>query len=139
MFLWLILTLTISAAAFAGEREGLQRYYNETARAVKEASDPAQKREILTTSLDRMGSALDALEKTPLLSAEDRAGIARYRAALREKQDELAGTNAFERVSDSDLNAFSVYMVQDMEQAGEYITISLVGALLILILIILLV
>ena len=77
---------------------------------------------------------------SPLISQEDRAGIDRFKATLQEKQDELAGLKGFERVPDAQLNAFSDYVVQDMEQAADRtITISLVTALLIVILIILLV
>ena len=49
------------------------------------------------------------------------------------------GSNGYERVSDAQLNAFSDYVVQNMEQADKTITISLVTALLIVIIIILLV
>ncbi len=49
------------------------------------------------------------------------------------------GSNGYERVADAQLNAFSDYVVQDMEQADKSITISLVAALLIVIIIILLV
>jgi hypothetical protein len=43
------------------------------------------------------------------------------------------------RVPDEQLNAFSDYVVQDMEQADQIITISLVTLLLIVILIVLMV
>jgi hypothetical protein len=52
---------------------------------------------------------------------------------------ELAGSSGYERVSDKDLNAFSDYVVQDMEQAAEMVTISLVALLLIIILVVLIV
>jgi hypothetical protein len=58
---------------------------------------------------------------------------------VQDKQDELAGINGYEKVSDSQLNNFSNYVVQSMEQADTTITISLVAALLIVILIVLLV
>ncbi|MCB0287262.1 MAG: hypothetical protein KDE57_11445, partial [Calditrichaeota bacterium] len=61
------------------------------------------------------------------------------KATLQDKQDELMGNNGYERVSDAQLNAFSDYVVQDMEQADKTISISLVSALLIVIIIILLV
>ncbi len=67
-----------------------------------------------------------------------RIGIDRFKAALQEKQDELAGSNGYVRVSDEQLNAFSDYVVQDMEQADQMITISVVTLLLIIILVVLL-
>ena len=86
-----------------------------------------------------MSKALDKVQKSPLISKEDREGIDQFKATLKENQDELAGSNGFERVPDAQLNAFSDYVVQNMEQADKTITISLVTALLIVIIIILLV
>jgi len=74
-----------------------------------------------------------------LISKEDVEGIDRLKATLQEKQYELAGTNGYVRVPDEQLNAFSDYVVQDMEQADATITISVVAALLIIIIIILVV
>jgi len=73
------------------------------------------------------------------MSANDLAGIHQLRIALQEKQDELAGHNGYVRVSDERLNAFSDYVVQDMEQADQVITISLITLLLVLILVVLLI
>jgi hypothetical protein len=84
-----------------------------------------------------MSKALDMVQSSPLISKDDRVGIDRLKATLQEKQDELAGLNGYERVSDVQLNAFSDFVVQDMEQADRTITISLVAALLIVIIIIL--
>jgi hypothetical protein len=86
-----------------------------------------------------MAKALDKVQSSALISKDDRVGIDRFKATLREKQDELAGSNGYVRVSDEQLNAFSDYVVQDMEQAAEMITISVVTLLLIIILIVLLV
>lgn len=133
----MILSLALSVSGVAGGKEDLQKYFNETARKVKEAADPAQKREILSESFQTMTKALDAAESAPLLADGDRAGLGQYKAALQEKQDELAGRNGFDRVADGQLNAFSEYVVQDMEQADQNISISLVSALLILILLVL--
>ena len=84
-----------------------------------------------------MSTALDKISNSSLVSESDRAGIDRTRASLKEKKDELAGTNGFTRVPDARLNAFSDYVVQDMEQADRTITIGVVTALLIVIIIIL--
>ena len=86
-----------------------------------------------------MSKALDRVESSGLISQEDRTGIDRFKAAIQEKQDEFAGRNGYERVSDSQLNAFSDYVVQDMEQAEKTVTIGVVTALLIVIIIILIV
>lgn len=131
------MTFVLFSLGNAGGKDDLQKYFNETSRKVKETNDPSQKREILNESFNTMSKALDVLENSQLMSNEERTGISRYKAALHDKQDELAGRNGYERVSDGQLNAFSDYAVQDMEQAEQYITISLVAALLIIIILIL--
>jgi hypothetical protein len=121
----------------AGQKNGIQNYFNDTASKVKATDDAVQKREILNRSLQTMSKALDQVENSGLISQEDRPGVNRFKAALQEKQDELSGSNGFERVSDAQLNIFSDFVVQDMEQAEQTITISVVTALLIVILILL--
>jgi hypothetical protein len=122
----------------AGENDQIHKYFNDTASKVQATADPEQKREILNESFQRMSTALDRVQSSPLISKEDRAGIEHFKAALQDKQDELLGNNGYERVNDAQLNAYSVYVVQSMEQAERTITISLVAALLIVIILILL-
>jgi ABC-type transporter Mla subunit MlaD len=121
----------------AAGKDDIQKYFNDTAGKVKAAAEPSQKREILNESLQTMSRALDRVQSSRLISEDDRAGLNQFTAALHEKQDELTGSNGYERVSDAQLNAFSDYVVQDMEQADKTITISLVAALLIVIIVIL--
>ncbi|MCB0262678.1 MAG: hypothetical protein KDH95_15005 [Calditrichaeota bacterium] len=135
----MLMTFAFVQTGLAGGEEKIQKYFNQTASEVKAATEPAQKREILNNSLQTMSKALDKVERTGLVSKEDRAEIDRLKATLQDKQDELMGNNGYERVSDAQLNAFSDYVVQDMEQADKTISISLVSALLIVIIIILLV
>ena len=71
------------------------------------------------------------------MSKGDRAGIDRLKVTLQERQNELVGTKGYDRVPDEQLNAFSDFVVQDMEQASRTITISLVTLLLIIIIVIL--
>lgn len=136
---YLAMSILLVSSVSAGSKEDLQKYFNDASRKVKETTDPSQKREILHKSFETMSVALDAVGKLPLVTDDERAGIDRYKTTLKEKQDELAGLNGYERVPDAQLNAFSDYVVQDMEQADQYITISLVAALLILILLVLII
>jgi hypothetical protein len=122
----------------AGGKEQLQKYFNDVAIKVKATDNASEKREILNGSFNTMSKALDRIESSGLISKDDRVGIDRFKATLQEKQDELAGSNGYVRVSDEQLNAFSNYVVQDMEQADQYITISVVVLLLIIIILILL-
>jgi hypothetical protein len=125
---------------FAGTVLGqgnVQKYFNDAACKVKATTDPSQKREILNNEFRNMSKALGMVQSSPLVSKTDRAGLDRLNASLQEKQDELAGANGYARVADDQLNAFSDYVVQDMEQAAQTITIGVVTALLIVIIIIL--
>ncbi|MBN2426304.1 MAG: hypothetical protein JXB44_14865 [Calditrichaceae bacterium] len=134
----IIMMFVMVQAGNAGGKEDIQKYFNDTASKVKATDDPVQKREILNKSFSTMSKALDRVESSGLISEEDRAGIKHFRTTLQEKQDELTGINGYERVPDAQLNAFSNYIVQSMEQAAQTITISLVAALLIVIVLILL-
>ena len=137
VFAIIVMMFVLVQAGNAGGKDDIQKYFNDTACKVKATTDPAQKRAILNKSLQTMSKALDKVQSMPLISKEDRAGIDRLNAALQEKQDELTGNNGYERVSDAQLNAFSDYVVQDMEQAERTVTISLVTLLLIIIIVIL--
>ena len=116
----------------------LQKYFSDAAKKVKATENASEKRIILNESFQTMSKALDKVQSLALISENDRVGIERLKATLREKQDELAGLNGFARVSDEQLNTFSDYVVQDTEQAEVVLTISLVTLLLIIIIIILL-
>ena len=134
-----IILFVVFYAGIAFGQDVLQKYLNETSLKVKATTDPSQKREILNESFEKMSKALDKVQSSPLVSKEDRAGINLLKASLQEKLDELAGLNGYERVSDEQLDSFSDYVVQDMEQADRTVTISLVTLLLIIIIVILLV
>jgi hypothetical protein len=134
-----IMMFVLFQAGNAVGADDIQKYFNDTASKVKVTEDPAQKREILNKSFEKMSKALDKVQSSPLISKEDQAGIAVLKSTLQENQDELTGLNGYERVSDEQLDAFSDYVVQNMEQAGQTITISLVAALLIIIILILVV
>jgi hypothetical protein len=139
VFGFIVMMFVFAQAVNAQGTDDISKYFNETAVKVAETEDPAQKRDILSNSFETMSKALDGIERSGLIRKDDLAGLDLFRAALQEKQDELAGNNGFAPVPDGQLNAFANYVVQDMEQAAQTITISLVAALLILIVIILLV
>ena len=133
----IVMMCVLALPAFAGGKGELQGYFNDAATKAKAAANASEKRQILNESFHTMATALDIVKSLPLVSNDDVAGIDRLKATLQEKQDELAGSNGYARVPDEQLNAFSDYVVQDMEQADQVITISLVTLLLIVILIVL--
>ena len=135
----IIMMCVLALTAYAGGKGELQKYFSNTAHKVKATEQPSEKRAILNNSFQTMSKALDMVQRSPSISKEDGVRIELVKATLQEKQDELAGVNGYMRVPDAQLNAFSDYVVQDMEQADQVITISLVTLLLIVILIVLLV
>lgn len=135
----IVMMFVLALPANAGGKGELQKYFSDAANKVKATDNPSEKRRILDEAFQTMSEALDMVQSSPSISKEDGVGIDRFKATLQEKQNELAGSNGYVRVSDEQLNAFSDYVVQDMEQADQIITISLVTLLLIIILIVLLV
>jgi len=132
-----VVLFVMACAGTARGQDKLQNYFSEVACKVKSTDDPAQKREILDASFEKMSKALDAVQNSPLVPDDDKAGIDQVKALLKDKQEELAGVNGYERVPDLQLNAFADYVVQDMEQASQSVTISIVTLLLIIIIVIL--
>jgi hypothetical protein len=135
----IVMMFLLALPLHAGGKGELQKYFSDAANKVKATGNPTEKRTILNESFQTMSKALDMVQSSPSVSKDDIVGIDRVKAALQEKQDELAGSNGYVRVSDENLNAFSDYVVQDMEQADQLITISLVTLILIIILIVLIV
>jgi hypothetical protein len=133
----IIMMAVLSCAGVAMGQDRVHNYFNDTALKVRATNSPVQKREILSKSLSDMTRVIDTARSSPLTSEQDDITLDRVRAALQDKSDELAGVNGFDRVPDDQLNAFSAYVVQDMEQARETITLSVVTALLIVIIILL--
>lgn len=132
-----VIMFVMAFAEIAQGQDNLQKYFSDIASKVKATTDLSQKRTILDKSFDKMSKALNTVQSSPLISKDDRAGIDRFKVIVQEKQDELAGLNGYERVPDAQLNAFSDYVVQDMEQATQTVSISLVALLLIIIIVIL--
>jgi hypothetical protein len=133
-FGFILMMFVLSLPSFAGGKEELQKYFSNAAKKVKATEDAVEKREILNESFQGMFKALNKVQNSGLVSKDESDGIDRFKSALQEKQDELAGNNGYERVSDSQLDDFSNYVVQDMEQAS--ITISLIAVVLIVLILI---
>jgi hypothetical protein len=135
----IVILSVLALPVLAGGKGDLQKYFSDAANRAKATANPAEKRDILNESFNTMFRALDIVQSLPFIPKDDSIGIARFKATLKEKQDELAGRNGYVRVADTQLNAFSNYVVQDMEQADEVITISLVTLVIIVLIVLLLV
>lgn len=110
----------------------LKDYFSGVALQVKKQNDPAQKREILNRSFEKVFKAADTIERMPAFSASDLQVVTELRSQAREKFDELNGLTGYQRINDAQLDHFADYIVQDMEQAKQ-ITIVTTTAVLIVI------
>jgi Mg2+ and Co2+ transporter CorA len=136
-FISVIVMFVLVIPVNAGGKGELQKHFSDVANKVKATENAAEKRAILENSFKDMSEALDKVQGSFLVSKEDQAGIDGLKSILKENQDELSGINGYERVPDSQLNNFSNYVVQNMAQADQMITISLVAALLIILILVL--
>jgi hypothetical protein len=137
-FLSVLLMFVLVIPVSAGGKGELQKHFNNVANKVKATENPEEKRMILENSFKDLSEALNTVQSSFLVSKADKDGIENLKITLKENQDELAGTNGYDRVPDAQLNNFSNYVVQNMEQADETITISVVALVLIILLVVLL-
>lgn len=141
----LLLAFIFSQTAFAGSGESskvqdkFKQYFNSISVKVKEAANPAEKREILNKSFEKFNSALTNVINMRGIPAGDVKGLNSLKASINDKYNELNGLDGYTKVQDNQLNNFADYVTQDMEQADQWVTISVTTLLLIVILVLLLV
>jgi hypothetical protein len=116
----------------------LKEYINEITLKIRQTEDPVEKRAILNEALEKVIGSLDALEHSRYVSRKNREALAELKAGLEKKYDELNGLNGFQRVGDAEMDSFALYVLQDLEQARNYITMSLGIFILILVIILIL-
>lgn len=135
----LLLMMQVSAYAQAGNiSETLKKHFNQTVLQVEEAESVDEKRVILNRSFDKMIKAIGRIESAGNFTEEESASLAAYKSNITLKSDQLNGLNGFDEVLDEDLDDFSDYSQQDMEQANRTITIGLTTALLVVLILLLL-
>ena len=115
----------------------LKVYMNDITLKVKSTDDPEQKRAVLNETLLKIVDAIETVEELPTITERERPLIAQFKGDIQDKYDELNGLKGFERVADEDLDTFTDYVMQDLEQARNYITLGLGAFILIILLIIL--
>jgi len=94
----------LALPAYGGGKGQLQKYFSDAAARVKATDSPSEKRHFLDESFRTMSKALDLVQGSSLMSAEDGVAARRVRERLQEQQDELAGSNGYTRVTDAQLN-----------------------------------
>lgn len=129
---------SMAVAQTATITETFKSHFNETVQQVHQADSEDEKRMILNESFSKMITAIDRIESQANLSEDQIAQLHTYKLGIVEKQNELNGLDGFEEVLDEDLDDFSNFSQQFIEQANRTITIGLTTALLILIILLLL-
>jgi hypothetical protein len=134
----LILVCAFVQLATAHDRSEIHKRLAEVAQHVKQVKDPAAKRALLDDTFRQLTDVLNSASQGPLATAADQAALKLLARNVQEKRDELNGKNGFQLVDDSRLNNFADYSIQDLEQADQWVTISVTTLILIVLLVLLL-
>ncbi len=135
----MLMALPVLAQNGAAKVENkLKDYFSGVALQVKLQNDPAQKREILNRSFEKVFKAADGIERMPAFSPSDLQLVAELRSRTQDKFDELNGLNNYQPVSDAQLDHFADYVVQDTEQAAKTVVITTTTVIIIILLVLLL-
>jgi len=118
--------------------ETFKKHFNKTVQQVEETESADQKRMLLNESFAKMLEAVDRIESRANLSKDEIAQLNSFENGILEKKNELNGSDGFDKVADEDLDDFSEYSQDFMEQADKTLTIGLTTALLIVIILLLL-
>lgn len=136
-----LLICAIQTASFAQTTnitETFKKHFNETVQEVHDTEDADEKRAILNASFNKLIVAIDRIESRASLTEDESAMLASYKLGLTEKVNELNGLGGFDEVMDEDLDDFSNFSQDFIEQANRTITIGVTTALLILIILLIL-
>lgn len=137
------LFLTQSAVAVSGPSDPdkalnlFKKYLNNMVQRVEKVEDPAEKREVLNSSLDKLISVFETVQGIGFISQKDKKAIELLKADFIDKRNELNGLDGYQQVADNKLNNFANYVQQDIEQSDR-ITITISATLLVIILVLLL-
>jgi hypothetical protein len=129
---------SLAVAQSTNITETFKKHFNETVQQVQQTENADEKRTILNESFTKMIDALDRIESRANLSEDEIAQLQSFKNGIEEKQNELNGLDGFDEIMDEDLDDFSNFSQDFMEQANRTVTIGVSTALLILIILILL-
>ena len=118
--------------------ETFKKHFNETVQEVQQTESADEKRMILNESFSKMIVAIDRIESRANLFEDEIAQLQSYKLGIVEKQNELNGLDGFDEIVDEDLDNFSSFSQDFIEQANRTVTIGVTTALLILIILLLL-
>ncbi len=129
---------SVAVAQSTSMTETFKKHFNETVEEVHQTESADEKRAILNESFTKMITALDRIESKANLTEDEIAQLVSFRNDISEKQSELNGQDGFEDVLDEDLDDFSSFSQDFVEQADRTLTIGITSVLLILIILLLL-
>ena len=135
-----VLLCAIQTTTFAQSvniTETFKKHFNETVQEVHGAENADEKRVVLNESFDKMIIAIDRIESQASLTDDESEKLATYKLGITEKQNELNGLDGFDEIMDEDLDDFSNFSQDFIEQANRTITLGIGTALLILIILLL--
>lgn len=112
--------------------------FNETVQKVQQTENADEKRDLLNNSFDKMIKTIGHVASLTDFSEEKSSQLNSYKTGIADMQNELNGINGFTAVPDANLDNFSNYSQQFIEQADRTLTIGVTTALLILIILLLL-
>lgn len=115
-----------------------KKSFNNTVTEVQNTENVTEKRELLNDSFSNMITAIERIESQAKLSEKESAQLKSFKKGIVEKKSELNGEDGFSEVLDKDLDDFSDYSQQYMEQADRTITIGITTALIVLVILLLL-
>lgn len=139
--LTLIMLLGVSVQTTSAQslNEVLKQHMNETVMQVKAAETADEKRSILNASYENMLETVSVIQDKASLSEDEIAQLALLESEIIDRSNQLNGLDGYEQIADEDLDDYSDYSQQSMEQANNRtITIGLTTALLIIIILLLL-
>lgn len=139
LLLTIFLLTCQSAIAQSGSFSDIfKQHFNETVESVENAETAEEKRTYLNHSFDKMLTAIERIEQSADLSDDEQNQLISFKNDVEERKSELNGLDGFDEIVDEDLDDFSNFSQQMMEQANRTITLSLTSALLIVLILLLL-
>lgn len=129
---------TESFAQSSNVSETFKKHVNETVQKVQNTDNADEKRVILNESFTEMITAIDRIESLASLTEDESTILENYKLGIEEKLSELNGLDGYDDIADEELDEFSNFSQDFIEQANRTVTIGVTTALLILIILLLL-
>lgn len=129
---------TASLAQTTNISETFKKHFNETVQEVHGLENTDEKRAVLNESFNKIITVIDRIESRVSLTEDETASLESYKLGITEKVNELNGLDGFDEIADEDLDDFSSFSQEYIEQANRTITIGVGTALLIVLLLLIL-